>query len=117
MARPSKCRCICSLPPVTEFFPQGRSEGQEPVILKLDAYEVIRLLDYRHFTQEQCAARMNLSRSTVTRIYEEGRRQVARALVEGRPLVIQGGDVMVCTAPRPECAGEPHCCHRQGEDE
>lgn len=76
MARPSKCRCICSLPPVTEFFPQGRSEGQEPVILKLDAYEVIRLLDYRHFTQEQCAARMNLSRSTVTRIYEEGRRQV-----------------------------------------
>ena len=77
MARPSKCRCICSLPPVTEFFPQGRSEGQEPVILKLDAYEVIRLLDYRHFTQEQCAARMNLSRSTVTRIYEEGRRQVA----------------------------------------
>lgn len=116
MARPSKCRSICSMPQVTEFFPVSKTP-KEPVVLGVDAYEVMRLLDYKHFTQEQCAARMNISRTTVTRIYEEGRRQVAQALVEGRPLVIQGGDVMICTAPRPECAGEPHCCHRQGKEE
>ncbi len=115
MARPSKCRCICSMPQVTEFLPKG-VKGAEPVILGLDAYEVIRLLDYRHYTQEECAVRMNISRTTVTRIYEEARGKVAEALVTGRPLVIQGGDVMVCTAPRPECAGEPYCCHRQGKE-
>lgn len=118
MARPSKCRCICSMPQVTEFLPaREASQELEPVVLGVDAYEVIRLLDYRNYTQEQCAARMNISRTTVTRIYEEGRRKVAQALVEGRRLLIQGGDVMVCTAPRPECAGEPYCCHRQGKEE
>ena len=116
MARPSKCRCICSMPPVTEFFPRGEGSSQEPVVLRLDEYETIRLLDYRQYTQEQCAARMNISRTTVTRMYETGRSKVARALVDGRPLVIEGGDVLVCTAPRPECAGEPTCCHRQGKD-
>ena len=116
MARPSKCRSICSMPQVTEFFPTGKTK-KEPVVIGLDAYEVIRLLDYKHYTQEQCAARMNISRTTVTRIYEEGRQKVAQALVEGRRLIIEGGDVAVCTAPRPECAGEPHCCHRQGKEE
>ncbi len=106
------------MPKVTEFLPgRGGSQDLEPIVLGVDAYEAIRLLDYRHYTQEQCAARMNISRTTVTRIYEEGRRKVAQALVEGRRLLIQGGDVMVCTSPRPECAGEPYCCHRQGKEE
>ncbi len=39
-----------------------------------------------------------------------------KILVEGRPLRIEGGDVMVCTQPRPECAGETYCCHRQGKE-
>ena len=116
MARPSKCRCICSMPQVTEFFPVGGAAGREAVILRLDEFEAIRLLDFRQYTQEQCAVRMNISRTTVTRMYEEGRRKVAQALAEGRPLRIEGGDVMVCAAPRPECAGEPMCCHRQGKE-
>lgn len=104
------------MPQVTEFFPAGAAGSGEPVALQVDEFEAIRLLDYRGFTQEQCAARMNISRATVTRIYEAGRRKVAQALVEGRRLRIEGGDVMVCTSPRPECAGEPTCCHRQGKE-
>ena len=80
MARPSKCRCICSMPQVTEFLPRGAvPEAGESVVLQVDELEAIRLLDYRGFTQEQCAARMNISRATVARIYEEGRRKVAQA--------------------------------------
>ena len=118
MARPSKCRCICSMPQVTEFLPQGAvPEGRGNAwCCRWMNMEAIRLLDYRGFTQEQCAARMNISRATVARIYEEGRHKVAQALVEGRGLRIEGGDVMICTSPRPECAGEPHCCHRQGKE-
>ena len=83
MARPSKCRCICSMPQVTEFLPRGAvPEAGESVVLQVDELEAIRLLDYRGFTQEQCAARMNISRATVARIYEEGRRKVAQALVD-----------------------------------
>ena len=117
MSRPSKCRCICSMPQVTEFLPQGSpASGGNPVVLQVDEFEVIRLLDYKGFTQEQCAVRMNISRTTVTRMYEEGRRKLAKILVEGCPLRIEGGDVMVCTQPRPECAGETYCCHRQGKE-
>ena len=121
MARPSKCRCICSMPQVTEFLPRGAvPEAGESVVLQVDELEAIRLLDLLGCTQEECAAQMggarSISRATVARIYEEGRRKVAQALVEGRGLRIEGGDVMICTSPRPECAGEPHCCHRQGKE-
>ena len=54
MSRPSKCRCICSMPQVTEFLPQGSpASGGDPVVLQVDEFEVIRLLDYKGFTQEQ----------------------------------------------------------------
>ena len=66
------------MPQVTEFLPRGAvPEAGESVVLQVDELEAIRLLDYRGFTQEQCAARMNISRATVARIYEEGRRKVA----------------------------------------
>lgn len=113
LARPNKCRNICSMPRVTEFVPKGG--GEDSVVLGVDAFEVIRLLDYIHFTQEQCAARMNISRTTVTRIYEEARGKIAEAMVLGKRIVIEGGDVMVCRAMKPECRNELNCCHRQRE--
>ena len=73
---------------------------------------MIRLLDYMQMTQEQCAYRMGISRPTVTRIYDEGRRKMADMLVNGRTLTVGGGDVYVCPQMRPECAGEENCCHK-----
>ena len=55
---------------------------------------------------------MQISRSTVSRIYDNAGEKIARALVWGRKIVIDGGDVMVCEKMRPECLGEKHCCHR-----
>lgn len=111
MPRPQKQRCICSLPRIREFAPQD-GEASGGINLTYDEYEVIRLLDYMQMTQEQCARRMGISRPTVTRIYEEARRKMADMLTNGRTLTIGGGDVYVCPAVRPECAGEEHCCHR-----
>ncbi len=112
MARPQKCRCICSKPKVTEFLPDCGG-GDESVNLLYDEYEAIRLLDYEGMTQEQCARKMNVSRPTVTRIYDEARRKMADALVNGKALTIGGGDVIVCTEMRPECVNEKHCCHKK----
>lgn len=114
MARPQKQRCICSVPGVSSFAPQG-CEADGNVNLTYDEYEAIRLLDYMQMTQEQCAKRMQISRPTVTRIYDEARRKIADMLVKGRTLSIGGGDIYVCPAMRPECAGEEHCCHRDSE--
>lgn len=114
MARPQKQRCICSLPQVTDFAPQG-CDVSGSVNLTYDEYEVIRLLDYRQMTQEECAERMQISRPTVTRIYDEARRKIADMLANGRALTIGGGDVFVCPAMRPECAGEEQCCHKNEE--
>lgn len=114
MARPQKQRCICSLPRVAGFSPRGCEETGR-INLTYDEYEVLRLLDHVLMTQEQCAQRMQISRSTVTRIYDEARRKMADMLVSGKALTIGGGDVFVCPAVRPECAGEAHCCHKNRE--
>ena len=116
MARPQKSRCICSKPKVREFIPQGYPKA-EKVNITYDEFEVIRLLDYVQMTQEQCAKKMNVSRPTVTRIYDEARRKMADALVNGKQLTIGGGDVIVCAAMRPECVNEKHCCHKKPKNE
>ena len=115
MPRPTKRRCICAKPSVTLFEPVG---GRDDVVtIGFDEFEVMRLLDYEAYSQEQCAKKMQVSRPTVTRMYDHARQQVVRALVEGKKLQIHGGDVIVCTALKPECMGAKHCCHRQQKGE
>ncbi len=69
MPRPPRCRRICGAPQVDTFCPNG-CEDVEPILLTLDEYEVIRLVDLEQQTHEQCAAQMDISRSTVQEIYE-----------------------------------------------
>lgn len=100
------------MPDVTCFAPENSPAGG-CVVIGCDEYEVLRLMDYVHLSQEECAARMGVSRATVARLYERARQAVAEVLVLGKKLRIEGGDVYVCRGPKPECAGEAHCCHRR----
>lgn len=79
--------------------------------LGLDEYEVIRLIDLEGMQQEQAAAQMGVARTTVQSIYNAARRKLADALVNGRTLHIQGGDVAVCEK-RAHC-GRGGCCGRR----
>ena len=83
------------VPPVIKgmsvFGVRGRKSNE--VVLRLEEYEAIRLLDYQNLTQEQAAVHMDVSRPTLTRIYEEARNKVATAFVEGRDLIFKGGDI------------------------
>ena len=116
MARPVKRRCICSVPKVTSFVPEGQpAEGT--VRIGYDEYEVLRLMDFRKMTQAECAARMGVSRATIARMYDRARQAVVEALVLGRRLKIEGGDVLVCPRRKPECVDEPSCCHRQDDED
>ncbi len=83
------------VPPVIKgmsvYGVRGRKSNE--VILHLEEYEAIRLLDYQNLTQEEAAVFMDVSRPTLTRIYEEARNKVATAFVEGRDLIFRGGDI------------------------
>ncbi len=60
--------------------------------MTVDEYEVVRLLDHEGFNQEECGSRMNVSRTTVTAIYESARKKMADMLVNGKRLLIVGGN-------------------------
>ena len=108
MARPVKCRRICAMPNNTEFSPGKQAESS--VVMTIDEYEVIRLLDLEQMTQEQCASQINVARATVTMIYNSARRKIADVIVNGKKLIIEGGNVVLC-----ENAGK--CCNKRCKGE
>jgi predicted DNA-binding protein (UPF0251 family) len=93
MPRKKRNRRI-QVPPVIKglsvYGIRGRKTNE--VILHIEEYETIRLLDYQNMTQEEAAVLMDVSRPTLTRIYEEARNKVATAFVEGRDIIFRGGD-------------------------
>ena len=103
MPRRVKCRKVCHYPQTLEFLPQNNDAEQEPIILTIDEYETIRLIDRRGMSQEQCAAFMQIARTTVQRIYETARKKLADFVVEGRPLRIEGGDFRICNGSSTGC--------------
>ena len=97
MARPKKCRKVCRLPENNLFGPVGAECLMEaPVVLLVDEYEAVRLIDLEGMTQEECAEKMHIARTTVQAIYTNARRKFADLLVNGRRLLIEGGDYRLC---------------------
>lgn len=114
MARPKKCRRICRLPEITEFSPGGEAkEDRGEVVISLDEYEALRLIDFESLDQQHSALRMNVARTTVQLIYESARKKVACALVEGKNLSIRGGQYKLCAENKGGCKGR--CCRFEKE--
>ena len=105
MARPRRCRKICTEPAYDSFKPEGISVGEE-ITMTVDEYEVIRLVDLEKYTHEQCAERMGISRTTVTEIYESARYKLADSVVHGKILSISGGNYCFCDGT------DTFCCNR-----
>lgn len=109
MPRPKKCRKVCRLPHTAEFRPVN-SRSHKFVVLTVDEYETVRLIDKEGFSQEQCGEYMQIARTTVQQIYASARHKLALALVEGMAIKIHGGDYELCDGK------ESHCgcggCHR-----
>ena len=89
MPRPTRCRRIEYMPMYRSFSPDD-TDPSETVYMTVDEYEALRLLDDKGLTQEECALSMNISRTTVTAIYESARKKIADALVRGKRLMIVG---------------------------
>lgn len=97
MPRPCKRRRICSMPSTASWMPaEADAFDKEAVILLLEEYETIRLIDWQGLTQEECALRMGVARATVQAVYSSARKKLAESLVLGRPFRIEGGDYALC---------------------
>ena len=103
MPRPIKCRKVCQLPDNDGFLPVRGGRTQEPIVLNVDEYETIRLIDREDFSQEHCGEAMHIARTTVQQIYANARKKLANALVEGRPLQISGGNYRLCDGNESYC--------------
>ncbi|HBL36553.1 MAG TPA: hypothetical protein DDZ55_07055 [Firmicutes bacterium] len=112
MPRPRKWRKVCGLPENNRFGPlDAKADPANFVNMTVDEYETIRLIDMEGMTQEECARRMNVARTTVQGIYYEARKKVATSLVNGKVLLIEGGEYRLCDGIGPSCGGRG--CHRR----
>ncbi|MFI3168075.1 MAG: DUF134 domain-containing protein [Bacillota bacterium] len=116
MPRPRKCRKVCKLPENGGFTPLKQCEI-EPIVLKIDEYETLRLIDRENFSQEQCGVYMNIARTTVQQIYNSARRKIADALVEGRHITIAGGEYNLCDGHENACGCGGCSFHNQKRKE
>ncbi len=108
MPRPTKCRRICKEPAFESFSPDG-GDSRGEICLTVDEYETIRIIDLEGNTQEQCALRMNVARTTVTDIYDGARRKIADLIVNGRCLKIMGGNYRLCDGSANTYCGNKRC--------
>ena len=113
MSRPVKCRRVCCLPRNDGFNPLCGGSEESAVILAVDEYEAIRLIDKEGFSQEQCGSYMKIARATVQQIYTSARKKLAEALVDGLPLRIAGGHYCLCDGNESYCGCGGCRRHRQ----
>lgn len=87
---------------------------EDIIVMTVDEYETLRLIDYEGMTQEQCSNVMKVARTTVQHIYNDARRKLSVSLVEGRVIKIEGGDYMLYSER--ERIDNPGTCrrHRHG---
>ncbi|NTW25163.1 MAG: DUF134 domain-containing protein [Lentimicrobium sp.] len=94
MPRPKRNRRIYRPPVASGFAPFGISSGSNgSITLLFEEYEALRLSDYEGIAQQESADRMEISRPTFSRIYDQARQKLARAMVEGLTVMIEGGNV------------------------
>lgn len=98
MPRLKRLRHIGINPRITYYKPEGvAAKKLNEVILHFDELEALRLADLENYYHEDAAEKMNISRQTFGRILESAHQKVAHALIHGKAIRIEGGNVQVST--------------------
>ncbi len=93
MPRPKKKRKIDNPPKMQGFKPFGIAFcDTAPIIMQYEEYETVKLVIYDDLSQDIAADRMEVSRPTLTRIYNSALKKIGQAFVEGKSIIIDGGD-------------------------
>ncbi|KGL63601.1 DUF134 domain-containing protein [Polaribacter sp. Hel1_85] len=93
MPRPKKKRKINNPPKMLGFEPFGiKIDKKEHINLQYEEYESIKLVIYDSLSQIEAAEKMEVSRPTLTRIYNSALKKIGQSFVEGKAILIKGGD-------------------------
>jgi predicted DNA-binding protein (UPF0251 family) len=96
MPRPKKWKKVFCLPDSTLYGPVDElNQSGDIIIMLVEEYETIRLIDLENMTQQECAQNMDVARATVQRLYNNARRKIASSVVNGNILKIDGGDYIL----------------------
>jgi len=95
MGRQEKCRTV-QAPPRHFSFNAVREivSAEEPVNIRFDEFEAIRLSDKLGYDHIKAAKIMGISRPTFTRLLNRARQKMAIFLTEGLGLEISGGSIL-----------------------
>ncbi|MFW9986723.1 MAG: DUF134 domain-containing protein [Candidatus Odinarchaeota archaeon] len=85
--RPPKPVSLGQIPTPTTFTPNV-VKNSVPVTLFASELEAMRLVDQQDLDQKDAGKKMHISRGTVWRLLQSGRKKVVTALTENRSLVI-----------------------------
>jgi predicted DNA-binding protein (UPF0251 family) len=90
MPRPPSVKIVRHTPRARRFGPYDQPPGGRELLTR-EGLEAIRLFDLEGLDQQTAAELMGVSRPTFGRVLAAARLALARAVVEGRELVIEGG--------------------------
>lgn len=94
MPRPKKERLVKQPPIFRSFKPTGiRGTNLSTINLALDEFEAIRLTDYQNLDHQAAADEMEISRSTFSRLIEQAHMKIAKFIITGKQLTIDGGNI------------------------
>lgn len=89
VARKKKKRCCRALHYDIIYKPVSLPMSQlETVTLGLDEFEALRLCDYEGKNQQEAAVAMGISRGTVQRLLQSGRKKIVHCLLTSKALVV-----------------------------
>lgn len=117
MPRPQKWRKVCHLPEHNLFGPIGPGMRKRHIqTMLVEEFECLRLMDKEGLTQEECAQRMQVARTTVQRLYAQARNKVALALCDGQILKVEGGSYRICDQSKScHCQQDEHSSNCENE--
>lgn len=96
MPRPRKRRRVGFKPETLFFKPRGVPlRDLEEIELKVEELEAMRLKHKEELSQEEAAEKMEVSRSTFSRILNEAHQKVCQFLTEGQALQVEGGNYIL----------------------
>ena len=72
---------------VEKLVPEPRMNTR-PIHIEPAEVEALRLVDVEGLSQEEAGLKMGVSRGTIWRFLQSGRKKITKSLTEGRPIVI-----------------------------
>ncbi len=117
MSRPQHSRRVYGPPRFLSFKPAGIPRRKlNPVSLRVDEFEAMRLTDYEGLDHRDAAAEMGISPATFSRVLKSARFSLMQAIIDGQGFDIEGGTIdFVHTLRRCSACGDEEMMQLKSE--